>query len=176
DGGSRGNPGPAGCGAVVREASSGAALVERAVPLGTATNNYAEYTGLITGLRAASDLDAEVVDVRMDSKLVVEQMSGRWRIKNATLQPLAAEAQRIAAGFRHIGYQWIPRERNTAADHLANVAMDDQAGVDTAGTKTDTEGEESDEGGGAEGGQAGSGAGADQGEGRGGRHTEQRGR
>src|SRR5699024_7942585 len=86
------------------------------------------------------ELDAEVVDVRMDSKLVVEQMSGRWRVKNATLQPLAAEAQRIAAGFRHIGYQWIPRERNAAADHLANVAMDDQAGVDTAGTTTDSVG------------------------------------
>ena len=146
DGGSRGNPGPAGCGAVVRDAGSGTVLAERAVPLGTATNNYAEYTGLITGLQAATDLDAEVVDVRMDSKLVVEQMSGRWKIKNATLQPLAAEAKRIAAGFRHVGYQWIPRERNTTADHLANVAMDDQAGVessattDTTGATTDTTG------------------------------------
>lgn len=145
DGGSRGNPGPAGCGALVRDATSGAVLAERAVALGTATNNYAEYTGLITGLRAAADLDADVVAVRMDSKLVVEQMSGRWKIKHATLRPLAAAAKELAARFERVGYQWIPREQNSAADHLANVAMDEQAGVEPvsgdAGAETAAEAE-----------------------------------
>jgi len=137
DGGSRGNPGLAGCGAVVTDANSGAVLAEKAVPLGEATNNYAEYCGLITGLRAAAQLDAGTVAVRMDSKLVVEQMSGRWKIKNATLQELAAEAKNLAAGFRQVDYSWIPREQNAAADQLANVAMDDQAEVDTATTPTE---------------------------------------
>ncbi|WP_156038657.1 reverse transcriptase-like protein, partial [Actinoalloteichus caeruleus] len=89
DGGSRGNPGPAGYGAVVFDADTGAVLVERAEALGVATNNVAEYQGLIAGLRAADELGAAEVAVRMDSKLVVEQMSGRWKIKHPQLQPLA---------------------------------------------------------------------------------------
>ena len=81
DGGSRGNPGPAGYGAVVRDVESGEVLAERAASIGRATNNVAEYQGLIAGLRAAAELDAASVDVRMDSKLVVEQMSGRWKVR-----------------------------------------------------------------------------------------------
>jgi broad specificity phosphatase PhoE/ribonuclease HI len=128
DGGSRGNPGPAGYGAVVMD-PSGQVLAERAEGIGVTTNNVAEYQGLIAGLRAAADLGAEIVDVRMDSKLVVEQMSGRWKIKHPAMQPLALEAQRIARGFARITYQWIPRERNKHADRLANEAMDAQAGI-----------------------------------------------
>jgi len=128
DGGSRGNPGPAGYGAVVRDADSGDVLAERAEGLGVTTNNVAEYSGLVAGLRAAAELGAAEVTVRMDSKLVVEQMSGRWKIKHEALRPLAREAGDIARGFATIRYEWIPRARNTRADRLANAAMDEQAG------------------------------------------------
>lgn len=130
DGGARGNPGPAGYGAVVFDASTGAVLAERAEGIGVATNNVAEYRGLIAGLHAAVELGAETVDVRMDSKLIVEQLTGRWKIKNPTLQPLALEAQRLARRFGRIRYEWIPRERNQHADRLANEAMDAQAGIE----------------------------------------------
>ncbi|WVH84943.1 bifunctional RNase H/acid phosphatase [Lentzea sp. DG1S-22] len=126
DGGSRGNPGPAGYGAVVRDVRSGETLAERKGFIGVATNNVAEYQGLIAGLRAAGELGAETVAVRMDSKLVVEQMSGRWKIKHPSMQPLAKEAQALAQAFEAITYEWIPRERNKQADRLANEAMDDE--------------------------------------------------
>lgn len=128
DGGSRGNPGPAGYGAVVRDAANGELLAERAEGIGVATNNVAEYGGLVAGLRAAASAGADEVEVRMDSKLVVEQMSGRWQIKHPALQPLAAQARELAAQFDRVTYQWIPRERNKEADRLANEAMDAQAG------------------------------------------------
>jgi probable phosphoglycerate mutase len=128
DGGSRGNPGPAGYGAVVREADTGDVLLERAEALGVATNNVAEYSGLIAGLNAAAELGAAQVEVRMDSKLVVEQMSGRWQIKNPGLRPLAAEAARLVRRFDAVSFDWIPRERNRHADALANKAMDEAAG------------------------------------------------
>ncbi|MGW5446425.1 bifunctional RNase H/acid phosphatase [Streptomyces asiaticus] len=124
DGGSRGNPGPAGYGAVVRDAETGETLAEVAEYIGTATNNVAEYKGLIAGLRAAHALDPEAeVRVRMDSKLVIEQMSGRWKIKHPDMRPLAAEAKRLAPPGR-VTYEWIPRENNKHADRLANEAMD----------------------------------------------------
>jgi len=126
DGGSRGNPGPAGYGALVRDADSGAVLAERAAAIGVTTNNVAEYQGLIAGLRAASEVapDADV-EVRMDSKLVVEQMSGRWKIKHPAMRPLAAEAAELAATRPSpVRYRWVPRERNKDADRLANEAMD----------------------------------------------------
>ncbi|MFD2421945.1 bifunctional RNase H/acid phosphatase [Amycolatopsis pigmentata] len=128
DGGSRGNPGPAGYGAVVKDAETGAVLAERQEGLGVVTNNVAEYQGLIAGLRAAAEVGASTVDVRMDSKLVVEQMSGRWKIKHAALQPLALQARDLAARFDRVRYEWIPRARNAHADRLANEAMDAQAG------------------------------------------------
>jgi probable phosphoglycerate mutase len=127
DGGSRGNPGPAGYGAVVF-AADGSTLAERAEGIGVATNNVAEYQGLIAGLSAARELGATEVTARMDSKLVVEQMSGRWQIKNAALKPLARTAKEIADHFDDITYTWIPRARNAHADRLANEAMDTQAG------------------------------------------------
>ena len=124
DGGSRGNPGPAGYGAVVMDAASGQTLAERAEFIGRATNNVAEYRGLIAGLSAARELDPDAtVHVRMDSKLVVEQMSGRWKIKHPDMRPLAAEAgQFFPAGA--VTYEWIPRAENKHADQLANEAMD----------------------------------------------------
>ncbi|WP_194117730.1 bifunctional RNase H/acid phosphatase [Streptomyces hoynatensis] len=124
DGGSRGNPGPAGYGAVVRDAADGQVLAETAEYLGTATNNVAEYRGLIAGLRAAHALDPEAtVRVRMDSKLVVEQMSGRWKIKHPAMRPLAEEAAAVFPPGA-VTYEWVPRERNKHADRLANEAMD----------------------------------------------------
>jgi probable phosphoglycerate mutase len=131
DGGSRGNPGPAGYGAVVF-AEDGSLLAERAEGIGVATNNVAEYQGLIAGLAAARELGATTVAVRMDSKLVVEQMSGRWQIKNETLKPLARTAREIADHFDDVVYTWIPRAQNAHADRLANEAMDAQAGKQPA--------------------------------------------
>jgi broad specificity phosphatase PhoE/ribonuclease HI len=124
DGGSRGNPGPAGYGAVVLDEHTDAVLAERAGWLGVATNNVAEYRGLIAGLEAAVALGATEVSVRMDSKLVVEQMAGRWQVKHPGLQPLARRAQQLCDGFAGVGFEWIPRERNVRADALANQAMD----------------------------------------------------
>ncbi|MFF3780257.1 bifunctional RNase H/acid phosphatase [Streptomyces sp. NPDC001933] len=130
DGGSRGNPGPAGYGAVVIDPVTGETLAEAAEYIGVATNNVAEYKGLIAGLKAAKALvpDASAdgavqVRVRMDSKLVVEQMSGRWKIKHPDMKPLAAEAARILPASA-VTYEWIPREKNKHADRLANEAMD----------------------------------------------------
>ncbi|MCG5445540.1 bifunctional RNase H/acid phosphatase [Micromonospora sp. NIE79] len=128
DGGSRGNPGPAGYGAVVRDPETGEVLAERSESLGTATNNVAEYQGLIAGLTAAAELGAAEVDVRMDSKLVVEQMCGRWQIKHPGLRPLAAQAAALVGRFTAVRFSWIPREQNRHADALANAAMDAAAG------------------------------------------------
>jgi broad specificity phosphatase PhoE/ribonuclease HI len=139
DGGSRGNPGPAGYGAVVRS-GTGEVLAERLGALGVTTNNVAEYSGLIAGLRAAGEVGADEVDVRMDSKLVIEQMAGRWQIKHPGLRPLAAQASELARSFSSVRYSWIPREQNKHADRLANAAMDGEtappatpAGAETGG-------------------------------------------
>ncbi|MEV6589446.1 bifunctional RNase H/acid phosphatase [Streptomyces acidicola] len=124
DGGSRGNPGPAGYGAVVIDGASGGTLAEAAEYIGVATNNVAEYRGLLAGLKAARALDpTAAVRVRMDSKLVVEQMSGRWKIKHPDMKPLALEAAGIFPASQ-VTYEWIPREQNKHADRLANEAMD----------------------------------------------------
>ena len=128
DGGSRGNPGVAGYGAVVRDAATGEVLAEVSEPIGRATNNVAEYSGLLAGLRAAGQLaPGAEAEVRMDSKLVVEQMSGRWQIKHPDLRKLAAEARQAARALGRVTYTWVPRERNTHADRLANQAMDTAA-------------------------------------------------
>ncbi|SBT65128.1 probable phosphoglycerate mutase [Micromonospora sediminicola] len=124
DGGSRGNPGPAGYGAVVRDPETGEVLAERSASIGTATNNVAEYRGLIAGLEAAAELGAVEVEARMDSKLVVEQMCGRWQIKHPGLRPLAAQAAGLVGRFAAVRFVWVPRERNRHADALANAAMD----------------------------------------------------
>lgn len=124
DGGSRGNPGPAGYGTVVFSAGRDEVLAERKEAIGRATNNVAEYRGLIAGLQAAADLAADEVEVSMDSKLVVEQMCGRWKVKHPDLIPLNREAAALARRFGRVSYSWIPRERNKHADRLANEAMD----------------------------------------------------
>lgn len=124
DGGSRGNPGPAAFGALVRDASTGDILAEAAETIGTTTNNVAEYRGLLAGLQLAAELDpAAEVEVRMDSKLVVEQMAGRWKIKHPDLKPLATRAARVFPGGI-ARWTWIPRELNKRADTLVNAALD----------------------------------------------------
>ena len=123
DGGSRGNPGPAAYGAVLKDADTGEVLAEEGSTLGVTTNNVAEYSGLIAGLRLAQEFapDAEI-EVRMDSKLIVEQMSGRWKIQHPGIRPLAMEANRLAPFGTT--YTWVPREQNEHADRLANEALD----------------------------------------------------
>ncbi|MER6495400.1 bifunctional RNase H/acid phosphatase [Streptomyces griseorubiginosus] len=139
DGGSRGNPGPAGYGSVVLDAATGETLVETYEYLGVTTNNVAEYRGLLAGLRAAHDLDpAARVHVRMDSKLVVEQMSGRWKIKHPDMKPLALEAGRVFPPGQ-VTYEWIPREQNKRADRLANEAMDTEGSASSVRKPTSGE-------------------------------------
>jgi ribonuclease H / adenosylcobalamin/alpha-ribazole phosphatase len=122
DGGSRGNPGPAGYGAVVTE--SGKIIAELFDVIGVATNNVAEYNGLLAGLTHIHQLDAQAtVEVAMDSKLVVEQMSGRWQIKHADMRDLAKQC-RDAHPASLVTYSWIPRDENSHADRLANKALD----------------------------------------------------
>jgi probable phosphoglycerate mutase len=124
DGGSRGNPGLSGAGAVVIDAASGNILREISEAVGIATNNVAEYSALIFALESAFEIDpaAEIV-VRMDSKLVVEQMSGRWKIKHPDMLSLGARVQQLISG-KSVEFVWIPREQNVLADALANKAMD----------------------------------------------------
>src|SRR5438105_11582000 len=133
DGGAGGNPGAAGYGAVVRDAVTGEVLAELSEAIGRATNNVAEYSGLLAGLRAAGRLaPGAAAEVRMDSKLVVEQMSGRWQIKHPGLRGLAAEARQAARALGRVTYTWVPRERNKHADRLANEAMDAASGQPSA--------------------------------------------
>jgi len=109
----------------VRDAATGEVLAEVSESIGRATNNVAEYSGLIAGLRAAAAIARGAdVEVRMDSKLVVEQMSGRWQIKHPDMRPLAAKAREAAGAFGRVSYTWVPRSRNAHADRLANQAMD----------------------------------------------------
>ena len=136
DGGSRGNPGPAGYGAVVWTADRATVLAETKQAIGRATNNVAEYRGLIAGLDDAVKMGATEVSVLMDSKLVVEQMAGRWKVKHPDLVELHAQARALAAKFRRINYAWIPRSRNAYADRLANEAMDAAARANSPGERT----------------------------------------
>jgi probable phosphoglycerate mutase len=123
DGGSRGNPGPAAYGAVLKDARTGAVLAEMGERIGVATNNVAEYRGLIAGLLlAAEHAPGATVEVRMDSKLVVEQMSGNWKVKHPAMRPLAAEAERLTP--TGTTFTWVPRAENADADRLVNEALD----------------------------------------------------
>jgi len=129
DGGSRGNPGPAGSGAVLIDFDSGIILAEIALFIGVATNNIAEYRAVLAAIELANEIapDAKIL-VRMDSKLVVEQMSGRWKIKNEGMQDMSSQMMK-AIGSRQISFEWIPREKNSKADSLANEAMDAETTV-----------------------------------------------
>ncbi|HYJ68700.1 MAG TPA: bifunctional RNase H/acid phosphatase [Nocardioidaceae bacterium] len=140
DGGARGNPGPAAYGALIRDADTGEVIAERAEHIGVATNNVAEYRGLIAGLELVREHTPDAgVEARMDSKLVVEQMAGRWKIKNAGLRPLALQARAMAPV--DVTWTWVPRAENGAADALVNRCLDDGPGsrIDTAGSGTQTE-------------------------------------
>ena len=121
DGGSRGNPGPAACGYALFS-PDGLEVASGWMYLGESrTNNYAEYSGLTLGLRKAMDLGVKGV-AQGDSKLVVEQMKGNWKVKNKDMKALKAEADTVAEGW---GFEWIRRELNKRADALANQGMDD---------------------------------------------------
>jgi ribonuclease H / adenosylcobalamin/alpha-ribazole phosphatase len=123
DGGARGNPGPAAYGAVVRDAQTSKVLAAEGLPIGRATNNVAEYRGLIAGLEMAREIDpTATLEVRMDSRLVIEQMAGRWKVRHADLKPLALQAARLRPAS--VTWTWVPRELNQAADALVNRALD----------------------------------------------------
>jgi probable phosphoglycerate mutase len=128
DGGARGNPGPAGFGVVVAT-PDGEVLAELAQPIGWATNNAAEYRAVIAGLERARSLGARRVQVRLDSQLVVRQLTGAWQVKTAALQSLFAEARRLVDEFEQVRFEQVPREENRRADALANQAMNQQGQV-----------------------------------------------
>jgi ribonuclease HI len=134
DGGARGNPGPAGAGVVIVDRADGAALYEGGLYLGRATNNVAEYRGLLAALAAAAVLRAEEVEVVSDSQLLVRQMTGEYRVKNAGLQPLHRRAQELAKGFARCGFRHVRREDNVRADELVNMAIDQRRNVESAAT------------------------------------------
>ena len=123
DGAARGNPGPAGIGAAVLT-PEGEVLAEVAEGLGETTNNVAEYTAALEGLRRAAELGAEEVELRSDSRLLVEQLAGRYRVKAAHLKPLHAAVLAEVQRFRRVRFVHVPREQNTHADRLANAGVD----------------------------------------------------
>ncbi len=123
DGAARGNPGPAGIGAVIR-GSRGRVLAEVAEGIGVATNNVAEYRAVLEGLRRARDLGATQVNVRSDSRLLVEQLSGRFRVKNPTLVRLHADVRNVMRTFEQVLFEHVPREFNRDADRLANRGVE----------------------------------------------------
>ena len=123
DGGARGNPGPAGIGVTMRE-PRGKVLSEISEAIGHATNNVAEYTAVKRALERGGELGASEVEIVTDSKLLVEQLNGRYKVKNPTLQRLHAEVRATARAFSSVTYRHVPRERNRRADELVNLAID----------------------------------------------------
>lgn len=123
DGGARGNPGPAGIG-VVLEDPSGQVVAELSEGIGWATNNVAEYQGLIAGLKLALSQDVSRLDVFMDSLLVIEQMKGKYRVKHPGLKPLHASARELAVKFDRVRFNSVPRAENAHADRLMNDGVD----------------------------------------------------
>lgn len=129
DGGARGNPGPAGIGVVLKD-SRGKVLGEIAEPIGTATNNIAEYKALIAGLELALESGVSELDVCVDSKLVMQQVQGNWKIRNERLRALAARAQGLSSKFESFSIRHVPRAENERADELANIGMDSAVDMD----------------------------------------------
>jgi ribonuclease HI len=123
DGGARGNPGPAAAAAVI-SSPGGEVLDEAAQRIGTATNNVAEYRGLLAALQWAADHDVQELHVKGDSLLLVQQMLGKYRVKNEGLLPLYREARQLCARIGRVTFEHIPRERNRDADRLSNIGMD----------------------------------------------------
>lgn len=127
DGGSRGNPGPAAYGYVL-ERPDGETLAADGHAIGIATNNVAEYRGIIAGMRHASELGIRQLRVFGDSKLVIEQIKGKWRVRAEGLRALHREASELARAFDSVTFEHVRRTGNVEADRLANVAMDEAAG------------------------------------------------
>jgi len=124
DGASRGNPGNAAGGAVVIDPETGVVIASAGILCGVASNNVAEYRGMIEGVTTALEISPSAhLHIRMDSKLVVEQMSGRWKIKHPDMQALAQQARKLLAGSS-VAFEWVPREENSRADAAANRALD----------------------------------------------------
>jgi len=123
DGGARGNPGPAGIGAVIYDEQKNK-IAEVSKYIGKATNNQAEYKAVIAGLEKAKQLGAAKVEMYLDSELVVEQLNQRYKVKNKGLVPLFVKIWNLSIGFKKVSYQYIRREMNKEADRLANLAMD----------------------------------------------------
>jgi probable phosphoglycerate mutase len=126
DGGSRGNPGPAAFGYVL-EAEDGTVLDARGEAIGVATNNVAEYRGLLAGLEAALERGVEEIEVVSDSELLVKQMRGEYKVKNETLRELVDDAESLARNLRRVTYTAVRREHNELADRLVNDALDSAA-------------------------------------------------
>ncbi len=132
DGASRGNPGPAGAGVVLLD-DKGRELCTRAEYLGRCTNNVAEYRALILGLQTAGEIGCRKPAIFLDSELIVRQITGRYKVKNATLKPLFAQAQNLLQGFDDYTVAHVPRARNSRADELANRGIDEKQGLGTRG-------------------------------------------
>jgi ribonuclease HI len=126
DGASRGNPGPAGAGALITDLE-GATVAEKAVYLGEATNNQAEYQALLVGLKAAVKLAPSRLTVRMDSELIVKQLNGEYRVRNRDLLPLYGRARELMQRLADVRVVHVPREENAHADRLANQAIDNRS-------------------------------------------------
>ena len=134
DGGSRGNPGPAAAGTVITDESgavvtdeSGTVVREIGTFLGTTTNNVAEWTGLISGVEAALELGADEIIIRLDSELVIKQLTGVYRVKHPNMIPLHAKAKALLKKFRHVDIKHVPRRQNAAADAVVNAVLDARA-------------------------------------------------
>jgi ribonuclease HI len=123
DGASRGNPGPAAVGVVIKD-EKGVTVLKLSYSIGRATNNQAEYTALITSLEEAGKLGADQVYINTDSQLMAEQICGHYRVRNAHIRPLFDKAMQLLTAFQHYSIDHIPRERNSEADALANQALD----------------------------------------------------
>ena len=128
DGAARGNPGPSGAGAILRDTETGETVAEIAEFLGVRTNNFAEWTAVELALRRAHELEATTVDLRTDSELVARQISGRYRVKHPDLKPIHARVMDLLRGFTTYTVGHVPRERNLDADRLSNVAIDERPG------------------------------------------------
>jgi probable phosphoglycerate mutase len=134
DGGARGNPGPAGYGVRI-ESPDGSVLAELHAPLGIATNNVAEYNGLLAALQWAADHDQQDVRIRSDSELLVKQMRGEYKIKHPGLQPLAARARLLIMQLGRVTFEHVLREQNVEADRLSNLGMDEVQAQGTGRTE-----------------------------------------
>ncbi|MEX2274476.1 MAG: reverse transcriptase-like protein [Actinomycetota bacterium] len=124
DGASRGNPGPAGIGVQITDPGDGTVLAEIAEGIGETTNNVAEYTAAIEGLKKAKELGATDVLLRSDSRLLIEQLAGRWRVKHPNMKPLHSQVRALTRDFDDVRYEHVRRERNTEPDRLANEGVD----------------------------------------------------